>query len=146
MGKFETFNKTNIMKKQKKIVQAMKCCLTNGKFALLLFSSILLFTSCKQKEKAESETNDGQTITATISSCEDKVGKYTSFVNNQPLFNGIVEKRDEQNYVLTLNMGILNPKFQGKCENSKLVFKVDGTDVEITGKSFIALGAEFIKQ
>ena len=34
------------MKNQQNIVQAMKCCLTNGKFALLLFSSILLFSSC----------------------------------------------------------------------------------------------------
>ena len=27
-------------------VQAMKCCLINGKFALLLLGSIFLFTSC----------------------------------------------------------------------------------------------------
>lgn len=34
------------MKRQNQFVQAMKCCLTNGKFALLLFGSILLLTSC----------------------------------------------------------------------------------------------------
>ena len=122
----------------------MKCRRINEKFALLLFISILLFTSCKEREKAESETNDGQAINTAISSCEDKVGKYS--VVATPTFESVIEKRDEQNYVLTLKMGILNPKFQGKCENSKLVFKVDGTDVEIIGNSFIAFGFEFIKK
>ncbi len=49
------------MKKQNQFVQAMKCCLTNGKFALLLFSSILLFTSCGNslsRSKAEKLIKD----------------------------------------------------------------------------------------
>ncbi len=131
------------MKKQNQFLQAIKCGLTNIKFSLLLISCILSFTSCKQIEKEESDTNDSQATTTYISSCEDKVGKYS--VVAVPTFKAVIEKRDEQNYVLTLNMGIFNPKFQGKCEHNKLTFKVDGTDVEIIGNSFIALGTEFIK-
>ncbi len=49
------------MKNQNQFVQAMKCCLTNGKFALLLLSSILIFTSCGNKltrDKAEQLIKD----------------------------------------------------------------------------------------
>jgi hypothetical protein len=62
MGKFRNHTtKTNIMKKQNQFVQAIKCCLTNGKFALLLFSSIILFTSCGNglsRSKAEKIIKD----------------------------------------------------------------------------------------
>ena len=74
MGKFGNHTtKTNIMKKQNQFVQAMKCCLTNGKFALLLFSSILLFTSCgnslsrSKAEKLKSYIDSGKKFVAVSS-------------------------------------------------------------------------------
>lgn len=44
------------MKKQNQFVQALKCCLTNGKFALLLISNIFLFASCN-KDLSREEAN-----------------------------------------------------------------------------------------
>ena len=61
MGKFKNnTTKTSIMKIQNQIEHALKCCVTNGKFALLLFCSIFTLNSCKQKN-----TEIGTTVVET---------------------------------------------------------------------------------
>jgi len=64
------------MKKQNLIFQAMKCYLTNGKFALLLFGSILLLNSCNQSGNQNSESISEQVGNLISSSpCDKFIGK-----------------------------------------------------------------------
>ena len=95
MGKFKDHTtKINIMKNKNQFVQAMKCCLTNGKFALILFISIIFFNSCKQKENETTATNEDVTI------AEEPIKNSTKSIDNTT--NTIIENSSEANVYLKI--------------------------------------------
>ena len=90
MGNFAKHTtKTITMKNQNQFMKSMKCHRTNGKFALLIISSIFLFTSCGNglsREKAEKLIKDYYQF-PTVET--DKFSTYESFMSA----HDVAEKR-----------------------------------------------------
>jgi hypothetical protein len=108
-----------------------------NKIAIVAFFTILLFNNCKNNTKSSISSVE-------VSDCASKIGNYSCVYNNREVSKASINKIDEINYVLSLSIGgVVNVKFQGKCNNNSLVFNVDGTNVEIIGDSFIAAGQEY---
>ncbi len=152
MGKFTNqTTKINIMKKQNQFVQAMKCCLTNGKFVILLFSSILLFTSCKQSGSQNSESISDQ-VSNLISSnpCDKFIGKYSrqQTASSITTTSTIEIKKDQDFYKLyiTALSTTNNPAFemavQMTNDRSKAIFPADGFVCTCNQKGNIELSLE----
>lgn len=78
--------KINIMKKNQ-FMQAIKCCLTNGKFALLLFCSFII--SCKSTQEINSTTNP----------------KNETILNTEPLDEKITLSNEDRELCLTNHLG-----------------------------------------
>ena len=123
------------MKNINQFMQAMKCCLTNGKFALLLFSSILLFTSCKQSGNQNPESLSDQVGNLISSSpCDKFIGKYSrqQTVSSITTTSNLEFKKDQDFYKLfiTANSTTNNPSSQLAVnisnERFKAAFPSDG--------------------
>lgn len=107
------------MKKQNLIFQAMKCYLTNGKFALLLFGSILLLNSCNQSGNQNSESISDQVSNLIPSSpCDKFIGKYsrTTNISGYSASSNIIIEKDGSNYLVRAKSEINNPNLDEKTK------------------------------
>lgn len=105
------------MKKQNQIVQAMKCCLTNGKFALLLFINIFLFSSCNQSGSQNSESVSDQVSNLISSSpCDKFIGKYsrTTTVSGYSGSSNIEINKVDDYYTIKIRIEVDNPNLDDK--------------------------------
>ena len=129
----------------------MKCCLTNGKFALLLFSSILLFTSCKQSGNQNPESLSDQVGNLISSSpCDKFIGKYSrqQTVSSITTTSNLEFKKDQDFYKLfiTANSTTNNPSSQLAVnisnERFKAAFPSDGIVCTCNDKGNIEINLE----
>ncbi len=139
------------MKNINQFMQAMKCCLTNGKFALLLFSSILLFTSCKQSGNQNPESLSDQVGNLISSSpCDKFIGKYSrqQTVSSITTTSNLEFKKDQDFYKLfiTANSTTNNPSSQLAVnisnERFKAAFPSDGIVCTCNDKGNIEINLE----
>lgn len=143
MGKFRNHTtNTNIMKNQNQFVQAMKCCLTNGKFALLLISSIFLFTFCHNRQGATEEV-------VTSNSCESLIGNWESEkMNLYGKYPTVKIKVENGTNIVTINgIFVANGDYTAMCQDGKL--KVSGipgaNEVLLSADAFYMFGQKFHK-
>lgn len=152
MGKFTNHTtKTNIMKNQNQFLQAIKCCLTNRKFALLFLSSLLLFNSCKQSGSQNSESVSDQ-VKNLISSnpCDKFIGKYSrqQTVSSITTTSNIEVKKDQDFYKLfistnsTTNNRALELSTKMMNDRNNAIFPVDGLVCTCNQKGNIELSIE----
>ncbi len=152
MGKFTNqTTKINIMKNQQNIVQAMKCCLSNGKFALLFISIFFLFTSCKQSGSQNSESISDQVSNLISSSpCDKFIGKYSrqQTASSITTTSNIEFKKDQDFYKLffTANSTTNNPSLQMAVnitnERFKATFPSDGIVCTCNDKGNIEINVD----
>jgi hypothetical protein len=123
------------MKNQNQFVQAMKCCLTKEKFALLFISIFFLLTSCKQSGSQNSETvSDKVSNLISSSPCDKFIGKYSrqQTASSITTTSNIEFKKDQDFYKLfiTANSTTNNPSLQMAVnvsnERFKATFPSDG--------------------
>ena len=129
------------MKIQNQIEHALKCCVTNGKFALLVFSSILLFNSCKQSQKQDSGAENGQSSNIIAQNqCDKFIGKWESKSGAE-----ITISKNQNQYFFELRyMGYA--KFIALSENECLRVQGNGNDlVCLSGDNILYRGSEYHK-
>ncbi len=125
--------------------------MTNGKFALLLCVSILLFTSCKQSGSQNSESIADQVSNLVSSSpCDKFIGKYSrqQTASSITTTSNIEIKKDQDFYKLfistnstTTNRALeLSTKMMN--DRNKAIFPVDGFVCTCNQKGNIELSIE----
>ena len=139
------------MKNQNQFVQAMKCCLTNGTFALLFISIFFLFTSCKQSGSQNSESISDQVSNLISSSpCDKFIGKYSrqQTASSITTTSNIEFKKDQNFYKLfiTANSTTNNPSLQMAVnitnERFKATFPSDGIVCTCNDKGNIEINVD----
>jgi len=122
-------------------VQAMKCCLTNVKFALLLFISILFFSSCHNQQSDTEEV-------VTSNSCENLIGQWEGGKKNSwGKYKTVIIKMENNNYIITIQGTGVDGDYTAICQDGKL--KVSGipmtSEVLLSTDAFYLLGIKFHK-
>lgn len=139
------------MKNQNQILQAIKCYLTNRKFALLVFGSILLLNSCNQSGNQNSESISDQVSNLISSSpCDKFIGKYSreQTVSSITTKSSIEIKKDQDFYkfyisaISTTNNPNLKMAASMSNEKFKGIFPSDGFTCSCNDKGNIELSLE----
>lgn len=147
-----------MMKKQTQIIQTRKSCLTNGKFALLLLSTILSFTSCKQSENQNSESISEQVGNLISSSpCDKFIGKYSrqqtassitttsniEFKKNQDFYKLFITAiSTTNNPSLQIAVDVTNERFKATFPSDGIVCTCndkDNIEINVEGKRIEAM-------
>ena len=101
---------------------------TKNHIKLIIITVVFLFNSCN----------------TSASSCSKYEGNYTCTQNKQAKVK--IENKQNNVYLMTMDVSGMIYKFQGKCDGYKLIINMDGQKTEINSETFYASGFEFKKE